>query len=109
MPDLEEVWVAFYRGGGGGGGVVRTYLLEPMKTLILIATVVLVIAGARAAVTVVYDAFHFIGMSIGYVVAGFPVGADSYHEGTGQMDKYVQAHPVPGAKKGKTSSWTLHP
>lgn len=93
---------------GGGGGIIRNYLIEPLKNLTGITAVVYLVAGSAAA-AFVWFVFHIVGLSAGYVATGTPVIFDSFHQGSGQMTKYMAAHPVPGAKKGAAGSWTLKP
>jgi hypothetical protein len=95
--------------GGGGGGIVRNYVIEPLKNLTLFTGAVYLIGGTSAAVAFVWFVFHVVGLSAGYVTTGFPVGVDSFHQGSGQMTKYMDKHPVPGAKKNAAGSWAVRP
>jgi hypothetical protein len=79
------------RGGGGGGGLTRHYVIEPLKNLTLFTGAVYLIGGTSAAVAFVWFVLHVGGLSVGYVVTGFPVGVDSFHQGSGQMTKYMAA------------------
>jgi hypothetical protein len=98
------------RGGGGGGGLTRHYVLEPLKNLTVLTGVVYLLAGTqRRPRRSCGSCSTSSGLSIGYVATGAPVLVDSFHQGSGQMSKYMAAHPVPGAKKNAAGSWTFKP